>query len=168
MSSSERGAANGSGSQAVTITGYNVNVGEFAVVAGNDQPTYVTARTLNMADTTAVTLNEANKYATLAAAVITVYKKADVVGAHDVGHSTYVRVEGHTASKGPQVGQLIAFGTGASRRVYTVIEKVAVSTTVSDLLLDRPTGTRSRWSPVPWPCRPPTPACSMPMAATTV
>ena len=33
------------GSQAVTLADYAVNVGEFVVVAGNDQPTYITAAT---------------------------------------------------------------------------------------------------------------------------
>ena len=36
-------AAGSGGSQAVTLADYAVNIGEFAVVAGNDQPTYITA-----------------------------------------------------------------------------------------------------------------------------
>jgi len=131
-------AAGGSGSQAVTITGYQVNVGEYATVAGNDQPAHITAATVGGGNTTAVTLNEANKYATLAAAVITAYKKCDVKGAFDVGHSKEITVDGHTASKPPQVGQLISFGTGASRKTYMVIEATVVTTTETNLLLDRP------------------------------
>jgi len=130
-------AAGGSGSQATTITGYNVIIGEYATVAGNDQPTYVTAKTLNGGDTDAVTLHEANKFATLSSAVITVYKACDVNGAYAVGYSKFVTLDGHTASLRPQVGQLVAFGT-STRHVYTVIEVENVSTTSTKVLLDRP------------------------------
>ena len=57
-----------------------MNIGEFAVVAGNDQPTYITAATTGSGATTAITLNEVNKYATAASAPLTVYK-ACVAGA---------------------------------------------------------------------------------------
>ncbi len=57
-------AAGSGGSQAVTLADYAVNIGEFAVVAGNDQPTYITAATTGSGATTAITLNEVNKYAT--------------------------------------------------------------------------------------------------------
>ena len=70
-------AAGVGGSQAVTLADYAVNAGEFAVVAGNDQPTYITAATTTgtvgvkgSGTTTAITLNEANKYATLASAAL--------------------------------------------------------------------------------------------------
>jgi hypothetical protein len=131
-------AANGSGSQAVSVASYITTPGEYAVVDGNDQPTYITADTDDATNTTAVTLNEANKYATSAGATITVYKKCAVQGAYAVGYSKEVIVDGHAANKGPQVGQLIAFGTGASRKVYTVIEATEDSTTQTSLLLDRP------------------------------
>lgn len=130
-------AAAGSGSQAVTITGYNVIVGEFINVAGNDQPTWATAKTLSSADTTAVTLNEANKFATSGSAVLTVYKACDVNGDYAVGYSKFVTLDGHTANKRPQQGQLVAFGT-STRHVYTVIETDNVSSTSTKVLLDRP------------------------------
>lgn len=128
-------AAGGSGSQACTITGYAVNIGEFVVVAGNDQPTWATAKT-STTDTTAVTLNEANKYATLALTVVTVYKKCDVKGAYSAGYSEGIVVDGWTFA--PQVGQLIAFGTGGSRKVYTIIESYLSGSGEQTLLLDRP------------------------------
>lgn len=131
-------AAEGSGSQATDINGYNVIVGEYAVVEGDNQPNVVSAVTLNGADTDAVTLVDANKYATLAGAAITIYKSCDVKGAFSAGHIEHVIVDGHTANKGPQVGQLIAFGTGGSRKVYTVIEIENTSTTETKIWLDRP------------------------------
>lgn len=116
------------------IAGYSVNVGEFVNVAGNDQPTYATAKTFST-DTTAVTLNEALKYATGAAAVATVYKKCDVAAAYAAGYSETINVDGWTVA--PQAGQLIAFN-GGTRHTYTIIESVLVSGGVQGLILDRP------------------------------
>lgn len=131
-------AGEAAATQPATVTGYVANVGEFATVAGNDQPTWITAKTDNATDTTAVTMNEANKYATGALAVLTVYKACDVADDYDAGHTKEILVDGWTASKAPQVGQLIAFGTGASRHTYTIIESYLSSSGVQAILLDRP------------------------------
>lgn len=134
-------AAGTTGSQSVTVSGYEAVVGEFVNIAGNDQPTYLTARTAST-NTTAITLNEATKYATLDDAVVTVYKAADVnhpdAGTYAAGWSKAIGIDGFEADKGPQVGQLLAFGTGASRRTYTVIEVDTVTSTSCDVWLDRP------------------------------
>jgi hypothetical protein len=129
-------AVGGSGSQAVTITGYEAVVGEYATVAGNDQPAHITAKTSGAGNTTAVTLNEANKYATGAAAVITVYKSCAVKGAFAAGYTNEIVVDGWTNA--PQVGQLISFGTGGSRHTYTIIESFLSAVGEQSLLLDRP------------------------------
>lgn len=128
-------AANGSGAQACSVVGYAANVGEYAVVAGNDQPTYLTAKT-STTDTTSVTMNEANKYATAAAAAITIYKACSVSGAYAAGYCKEILVTGWTNA--PVAGQLIAFGTGINRRVYTINESTLSSVGVQALLLDRP------------------------------
>lgn len=133
-------AAGGSGSQACTITGYDVQVGEYAVVAGNDQPTHVTARTFGV-DTTAITLNEANKYATAALADVTVFKSCDVKGAYAAGYTKEIVVDGWTAASAPQVGQMISFGTGASRHTYAIVESFLSASGEQSLLLDRPLDT---------------------------
>jgi hypothetical protein len=130
-------AADGSGSQVCSVVGYAANVGEYATVAGNDQPAIITAATV-AADTTAVTLSEANKYASGAGAVIVVYKKCDVAADYAAGYSQAVLVDGWTAGKAPQVGQLISFGTGANRHTYTIIESYLSSAGVQALYLDRP------------------------------
>jgi len=108
--------------------------GEFFTVTGNDQPTYIVSHV----DATSVTLNEALKYATEDNAVCYRYISCAVNGDYAAGWSKAVRVDGHTASKPPQVGQLIAFATGANRRTYTVIEADVVNTTTTDIYLDRP------------------------------
>lgn len=129
--------AGASGSQTVSIVGHEVVAGEYAVVSGNDQPTYATASTVATGDTTAVTLNEANKFATDAGATITVYKACAVNGAYAVGYTKGVVLDGFAVDKAPQQGQLIAFGTGASRRVYTVIDAYDSGST-RVVWLDRP------------------------------
>jgi hypothetical protein len=130
-------AAGGSGSQACSgITGAVVT-GEFLTVAGNMQPTHITAHTETAGDTTAVTLNEANKYATEASAATVRYKACDAAADYPAGYSKGIVVDGYTTGKAPQIGQLLAFGTGASRRTYTVIESEDAGATCT-VYLDRP------------------------------
>ena len=108
-------------------------------VAGNDQPTYCTARTLGGVgddDTIAITLNEALKYAVVTGGAVTVYKSCAAKGAYLLAHSESIVVDGWTVA--PAVGQLVAFGTGASRKVYTVIESWLTAVGEQSLLLDRP------------------------------
>lgn len=112
-----------------------VAVGEYAVVAGNDQPTYATAVTA-VADTTGITLNEALKYAVENDAVVTVYKACAVKGDYALGHSETIVLDGWTVA--PQIGQLVAFGAGANRRVYTIIESWTSAVGAQSVLLDRP------------------------------
>jgi hypothetical protein len=115
----------------VTITGV---AGEYLVLAGNDQPTYMTDAT-----TGAVVLSEGLKYPVLDDCVATHYKKCDAHEAYAVGYSKLIQLDNHTANKGPQIGQLLAFGApGANRRVYTVIQTVPVSSTSTKVVLDRP------------------------------
>lgn len=129
-------AAGSGGSQTISNGAAGVTVGEFMVVAGNDQPTYVTAKG---GSTTSVTLNEVNKFSTLAAATSKRYKACAVNNASNyaAGWVEEVNVDGYTTGKAPQIGQLVAFGTGGSRKTYTVIEATDNGSNC-DLLLDRP------------------------------
>ena len=122
-------AAGGSGSQACSILLHVVTIGEFCTVAGNDQPTWVTAETDNATDTTAVTMHEVNKFATGAGAVATVYVKDTTTAAYAIDYAKRIGLTNANVT----VGQLLAFGTGASRRNYTIVEKSG-----NDVLLDRP------------------------------
>jgi len=130
-------AAGGSGSQTVAITGHEVTVGEYFTVAGDDQPNYATAKTSGTGDTTAVTGANANVYATAAGAVIKVYKSCAVNGAYAAGYTKGITLDGFTSGKPPQVGQIVAFGTGGSRKVYTVIDAWTDGST-RIVYLDRP------------------------------
>lgn len=128
--------------QNVSTTGTQIVVtGEFLSVAGNDQPTYITAHHESGSDTDTVTLNEANKFATVGGAVATRFVSCLVnhptAGTYAAGWSLEVNVDTYTSGRAPQVGQLIAFGTGGNRRTYTVIESTDNGSD-ADLILDRP------------------------------
>ncbi len=127
-------AAGGSGSQTIGSGVAGVTVGEYFVVAGNNQPTYITAKG---GSTTSVTLNEANKFATGATAATVRYKSCAVVGNFAAGYSEDITVDGYTTGLAPQIGQMVAFGTGGSRKVYTVVESTDAGSTCT-ILLDRP------------------------------
>ena len=111
--------------------------GEFVTVAGNGQPTYIAAHHETGGNTDEVTLNEANKYATEAAATTVRYHACAAAASYVAGYSKGIVVDGYTAGKAPQIGQLLAFGTGANRRTYTVIESEDAGSTCT-VYLDRP------------------------------
>lgn len=117
----------------VTDPSTNYTVGEYVTIAGNDQPTYLTATN----GTTSITLNEALKYAVEDAAVVQHYVKATNEATERLAGYQKTMVFTHSAGKNLQVGQLISFGT-TSRHTYTVIEVSATSSTTTTVLLDRP------------------------------
>lgn len=120
----------------VTISTHEASIGEWMVIDGNDQPQYITAVTAATGSTTSVTPNEASKNASSAGATIKVYKKVLAAGDYAVGYSKEILVDGWTNA--PSAGQMLAVGTGASRKVYTIIESNLSSAGVQEILLDRP------------------------------
>jgi hypothetical protein len=121
-------------SMTVTDPGTDWTVGEYAVIDGNQQPTFITATSA----ATNLTLNETLKYAVADAAVITHYLKATNEATERAAGYKKSMVFTHTAAKNLQAGQLISFGTGVSRHTYTVIEVSATTSTTTTVLLDRP------------------------------
>lgn len=130
-------AAGATGALTVAISGYLAKAGEFAVLAGDDQPTWNTVADAGPTNTDAITLNQALKYAVENGAVVTLYKAATVVAGQAAGYDGQIQLS-HTSGKAPQVGQLLAFGTGASRHTYTIIETDNVDATNTKVMLDRP------------------------------
>jgi hypothetical protein len=119
--------------EAASVAAEPVN-GEFFTIAGNDQPTYITAHV----DATSITLNEALKYATEDNAVIKRYQSCAANATYQAGYSKGVVVKSYTGGKAPQVGQLVAFDAdGSHRHTYTVIESEDAGSTCT-LYLDRP------------------------------
>lgn len=111
--------------------------GEYITVEGSEKIHVIDSA---VADTTAsdITLTEGVTGAIASGADVVVYMACDVNGAYAAGYAKEVTVDGFAANKGPQVGQLVAFGTGVTRHEYTVIAVTETSTTEYDLLLDRP------------------------------
>jgi len=108
-------------------------VGEFVNIAGNDQPTWCVAT-----DAAYFTLSEALKYATEDNAVATRIKACASTADYAAGYSEGIVLDGYTAGKAPQVGQLLAFGaTPSARHTYTVIESEDAGATCT-VYLDRP------------------------------
>jgi hypothetical protein len=132
-------AAGSLDSMAVSIS--DAVAGEFATVAGNDQPTWISAVAATSGN---LTLNEANAYATQAGAALVRYKACAVDASAQSG-SQYPAgwVEGiilKSYGSAPQVGQLLALGSGAGRKLYTIIETDPSLSPSGELwvLLDRP------------------------------
>lgn len=117
----------------VTDPGTDWTAGEYVVIEGNDQPTWVSAT----GGATSITLNEALKYAVADAAVITHYLKCTNEATERAAGYKKDMVFTHTSGKNLQIGQLISFGT-SSRHTYTVIEVRATTATTTTVLLDRP------------------------------
>lgn len=124
----------------VTIVGENAVGGEFVTIAGDDTPHWITAFTNAAGDIDDITLDSGLVKATASGAVVTYYKPAaiDNAAGYAAGSNLPMQVDGFSTGKPPQVGQLLAIGTGASRRVYTIIESEVVSATEQSILLDRP------------------------------
>jgi len=114
--------------------------GEFITIEGSEKIHVIDSA---VADTLAsdITLTEGVTGAIASGADVVVYMACDVNGTYAAGYAKEVTVDGFAANKGPQVGQLVAFATGASRHTYTVIAVTETSTTEYDLLLDRPLDT---------------------------
>lgn len=128
------GYAAGTTSALTVDTGQTWTVGEYVNVDGNDQPTFITASGAS----TNITLNEELKYAVVDNAVVTHYLKCtNEATTRAVGYQKDMTFT-HTAGKNLQIGQLISFGTGASRHTYTIIEIEASTSTTTTVLLDRP------------------------------
>jgi hypothetical protein len=118
----------------VTDPGDNYQVGEYVVIAGNDQPTFLTATN----GTTSITLNEALKYAVANSAVVYHYRAATNEATERAAGYKKSMVFTHNAGLNLQVGQIISFGTGASRHSYVIIEVSATTSTTSTVLLHKP------------------------------
>ena len=82
-------------------------------MAGNDQPTWMTDAT-----TGAIVLNEPLKYGVTDQRGLTHYKKCAAAASYVAGYSQALTLSGYTAGKAPQVGQLLAFGTGRPQGLH--------------------------------------------------
>lgn len=124
----------------ITLTGENAVGGEWVTIAGEDQPHFITAFNNSGGDIDDITIDGGLTVDTSGGVVVNYYKPAaiDNGGGYAAGSNLPIQVDSFSTAKPPQVGQLLAIGTGASRRVYTIIESEVVSATEQSILLDRP------------------------------
>lgn len=131
------------GTATLAIDGYSgtIAVGSWVTVAGEMKPHFVTAKSENTSgNTVSITLDSGLATSVVDNATVTVYKPAQVnhTGGYDAGYAKYIDLGSITATKIPQVGQMVSFGTGTSRRDYTIIDVTSSSTTTASIMLDRP------------------------------
>jgi hypothetical protein len=127
---------------AVTILSYTVVDGEFVWLEGEGKPHVVSAATDDGTNTSEIQLVSGLESAIADTDTVYVWKKCDVDGAYSAGYSKGIGLDLSDAvmTEPPQVGQLLAFGTGGSRHTYTII---AIAVDPSDATrhlawLDRP------------------------------
>lgn len=133
----EAAYAAGESTLTVNAAGDTPPEGAFVTVAGDAQPRWCFTGTVDAS----IVLEEPLKYAVANQALATVYAKCDVNTAMPAGYAKGVIVDGYTANKPPQVGQMVAFGvTKATRHTYTVIDAYENPSNASQtiLWLDRP------------------------------
>lgn len=132
-------AAYSAGDTAVntTITYANVVVGDYVDIAGKVYR--ITAATDDTGDAN-ITLDRGLEADVGAGDAVIHYPSGavDLVAGYAAGYSKEIVIDGFAANKNPTVGTIVTFGTGSSSHSYTVIEATAVSTTESEVLLDRP------------------------------
>jgi hypothetical protein len=124
----------------ITLVGENAVGGEWVTIAGENQPHYVTAYVNTGGDIDSLTIDGGLTVGTASGAVVNYYNPCAIenVGGYAAGSNLPLNVDGFATGKPPMVGQLVALGVGASRRVYTIIESEVVSATDQSILLDRP------------------------------
>ena len=137
------------GATALTLVdGSGVTVGDMITVAGDMIPQRVTAEvdtSASGADTVTVTPGLRDAAAALAAVNIYLNGAVDITSdasytTYASGHYDYLRLDGFTATKVPQVGQQI-YLAGTVGYTYTIIEVNTPTlnpTTEVEVLLDRP------------------------------
>jgi len=115
----------------------DIIVGCYFTVAGDMQPMRITGIANDPID---LTPDVALRTGVGASSAVTVYRsgEVDLTAGYAAGWAKEIVVDGHTANKGPQVGQSVAWGTGASTHEYCIIAVTEDTTVQSQILLDRP------------------------------
>jgi hypothetical protein len=129
-------AAGSSSNMDVTMSpNFIATVGEYAVIAGNGQPTTLSVVASDANTTNSVALDEALVDAVVNTAVITISQKCqiDLTAGYAAGWAKAINLDGFTATKYPRVGQLIDI----SGVTYVIIESDDNSGD-REIWLDRP------------------------------
>lgn len=147
------GASAGDTGNKACTSATEVTNGEFVWFTGDAQPQVISAHS-GSGSTTGVTLVDAYKYAVTANAVGYAFNAAAVdlaghtsanssITAYAAGYDKKIKLDGFTANKLPVAGQILAHGTGTSRKTYTIIQVESISANYTSVYvwLDRPLDT---------------------------
>jgi hypothetical protein len=121
------------------LTFASTPVGSYIRIPGHTRVYRVAVVTDNAGSAT-ITLDQPLEKAVAAADPIVGTKAGAVnlVAGYANGYVKEIAVDGHASNRGPQVGQVVTFGTGVNSKTYTVIDVTVLSATSSEILLDRP------------------------------
>ena len=122
----------------VTFSAGNTIAGCYVSIEGSEYG----HRASNIVDSTGdcdITLESGVTAEIPVSAEVVVYNACNVnlAAGYAAGYAKEINVDGYTAGKAPQKGQIVSFGTGGSTHTYTVID-VTDNGSDADILLDRP------------------------------
>jgi hypothetical protein len=127
--------------ESTVVDAANLVAGCYITVDGSEAHHVVSSKANDPVDWT---LTAGLTAGTAAGVAVDVYAACDVDASAETGsvyaagHVKEIILDGHDTNKNLQVGQLVSFGTGASRHTYTIVEATNTSTTSTTVLLDRP------------------------------
>ena len=123
--------------ETTVVDASDITAGCYVVFGGEGKPYRVASKANDPVD---LTLTEGLRDAVGAAADVTVYRQGevDLVAGYAAGWTKEIIVDGHDADHGPQLGQSVTYGTGASSHSYSIIAVEFLDLWSSQILLDRP------------------------------
>lgn len=132
----------------VNIPAYCAIDGEFVWVEGEGRPHVISSATDDGTNTSAIVLASGLVNAVAANAAVNVFAACETVVQYTSGYSKGIRLQavaggGAWADNRPQQGQLLAFGVGAARHTYTIVESAVNPDDANETIvwLDRPLDT---------------------------
>lgn len=120
----------------ISIAGYAAVPGEYIWFSSEGQP-HVVEASVGTGQTNSVNIVDPLETAITTSDTCTLFKACDLSANYSAGYSKGLVLTNYTASKPPVAGQLLAFGTGTTRQVYTIIEAYLDGSDYT-IYLDRP------------------------------
>jgi hypothetical protein len=125
------------------VSGANLAVGQWFIVAGDDTPQQITA----LSGLTVTSFQPGIKHATAGAAAVTIIADGAVnnsagysgttLSPRVIGYAKEILVDGFSATYGPQIGQLVSFGTDTTN-VYCITQLNIYGAGAYGITLDQP------------------------------
>lgn len=127
-----------------TTANYVASAGEYVWLEGEGKPHVIESQTDDDNTTNTIVLTEGLESAVASGANVYIFKEGyvDNTAGYAAGYAKAIKVDNGDdglMTVEPQVGQLVSFGTGASRHTYTIIAaEQSAGGTETEIWLDRP------------------------------